>query len=310
MSENIIEYYFCNLKKPKSIKSVINKICKNHNLNNPDTSEIQSGQSNIDYYVSMWLDDVDCASAISDNLLYLSTFSCDSLPYAKIEIDGTGEHFFYILHEDVLMSFNSEKELHEHLNSLSEPTIESYFYEFIDKSKSNLLIRIKFSKKTQMKLLYECTQKFIENQSEEIFNELKKIINKKSRVQIRFPINFEFLNKSFGVDKANKIAKSLIFSKIKNNFLYLGYQFDDKIKIRPCSEERATWRAENNIRNNEGLLILEMLQCFCYMNESSAVNAKFRAIESGGSGVFWSRESIYIEYSPYRNKPILPARYW
>ncbi len=83
MSENTIEYHFINTKKPKTIKSVINKVCKIHKIDNQEEYNVCSGKNRENYYISMWFDDIEDAP-LEETLTLLNTFPGALCSYAKV----------------------------------------------------------------------------------------------------------------------------------------------------------------------------------------------------------------------------------
>jgi hypothetical protein len=101
-----------------------------------------------------------------------------------------------------------------------------------------------------------------------------------------------------------------MFAKADGKYLYLGFEFDSELGIRPCKREDAYYNAERNIENDDGLKLLELVESFLYSSDVTGISAKFKSANKGLSGHFWSREGHYMEYIPSWNEPDLPARYW
>lgn len=307
MSENVIEYHFVNEKKPKTIKSLINKVNKLHSDLGIEISEISSGREKADFYISMWMKDLDNFEVIKSTLDYLSEFPGDLPPFAKLSIDQTGDEFYYTSDEGALLIFEKESELLSHNSKLGEPSVENNFYEQVKKCKSNMLLKIRFSKKTQMNSLSKQVSEYINDRTEDNFLSVRKIVQSGCRVNMQFPVRNAHRKQN---GSEIEYFKSVIFCEVERNNLYLGFEFETDVRIEPVMKRDAHFDAEKNIINDEGLIILEMLECFCYMKESKGIAAKFNSKSKGFGGVFRTHDGAIVHYSPYRDSTPLPAKLW
>lgn len=306
MSENVLEYNFSNTKKPKSIKSVINKISKLHSITDEHKANLSHGRDGTDYYISMWVDDVaDLPTA--EVISYLSSFPNDKVPHAKLQLDTTGETFYYALEENSLMSFDSEKDLSEHFDG-GDFSIENEFYEKVDKKSSHLFLRMNLSKKKKLNALLDASTKYINEKSDSSYQAFKEEAGRESQFNKDFPKTYNYCDKK--KDYAFNPAKFLMFSKSDKNYLYLGFEFDGDIKIEPCKEGEESWNADRNIQNGDGNVILELVESLLYISFTKSISAKFESSKKGFSGHFWSREGAYLEYMPRWNLPPKPAKFW
>ena len=306
MSENILEYNFSNEKKPKSIKSIVKKICKLHSIDGKDRENICSGRRGSDYFISMWVDDVtDLPNC--EALKLLNTFPSDKAAFAKLEMDTTGETFYYALEENQIMTFDSERSLSDHFD-IGGLSIESEFYELVNNQKSHLLIRLKISLKEKLNSLLKFSSEYIKDKSDSSYAALKSEVDTSAHFELDFPFTHNYCKTKSQCE--HDLGRRLMFAKSQGDYLFLGYEFPKKIRISPCRKEDAFWNAENNIENKEGLMLLELVESLLYLDSTTTIQAKFSSYQKGFSGLFWSREECYMEYSPFWGEPSLPARCW
>ena len=305
MSENTIEYCFTNKNKPKSIKSVVNKICKLHSIKNQEDHNVCCGKDKDKYFISLWCDDI-ASAPYSDVLSLLSTFPSDDIPFARVWIDSTNDVYYYALESDSLMTFNSEKEMNDHFD-IGETSVESEFYEQMKRTNSQLFVRLRMSRKKQLKTLLNLSEDYIESGLDSAFSNLAKEIDYGTRSSQSFPHTYNYCKRR--KDYQN-FGKSLYFARSHGNYLYLGFEYPENVKITPCKKGDAYYDAIRNIKNPDGILLLELVECLLAKEGVSSINAKFISVKKGFSGSFWSREGMFVEYSPLWYEANLPARFW
>ncbi len=204
------------------------------------------------------------------------------------------------------MEFSSEKEMNEHF-LLGDSSIESEFYDQVDRCKSQLFVRLRFSKKKPLNFLLKLAENYINSNSDSTLSLLAKKINNSSSLKVNFPYTYNYCEKH---KEYPNLARSLYFAKANGNYLHLGFVYPDNIEITPCKKDDAYFDAIRNIKNQEGVLILELVECLLNINEVTSVNAKFIAVKKGCSGLFWSREEMFMEYLPQWDGSDLPAKFW
>ena len=91
--------------------------------------------------------------------------------------------------------------------------------------------------------------------------------------------------------------------------LFLLFVHESEFGILPCKEDEVTWQARNNIRNGEGLQILELLECLVVFEGVSSVSAKLYSPLEGSSASF-SDGGEGIECTPWFDNAPLPPGVW
>ena len=92
-------------------------------------------------------------------------------------------------------------------------------------------------------------------------------------------------------------------------YLFLLFVHPSAFGVQPCKEEDLSWQARNNIRNGEGLQVLELLECLLLSGDVDRLSAKLYSPLEGASATFYG-VAEGMECTPWFDRAPLPPVVW
>ncbi len=173
-------FFFCNEKPGLDIKAIASKVVAIVEGNNNKVSEMTYGQDGEGFFTSFWSSLRDDGSDILAVLTYLGGLSGSNSPHAKVELDQTGEVFYYALDGRHLVTFDSQNDLSEHLKSAGQSSVEELMVSRTNPKYTLLFVRLKFSKKRSLVDYHKAAIDFIAEKSAVTYSTLKQLLDANS----------------------------------------------------------------------------------------------------------------------------------
>lgn len=310
MPENHLEFNFRSDKKLKLNKKLEKSIHSKLKISDSDIiSQGFSSKKSKSSYLNFitYVGDVPFDSdKLEDSLLLIEDEVSGYDAYIHYYLEQTNDSFFYSLNDKRLLSFKTQKECIEFSDKSTEISPEVIFYDFCDGSKSNLLIRLSFYKKKDIKSFYDALEAIRNEKSDDSIEALSRLIFDD---ECKFNIGFNEYVRECDIQELWDLFKCIEFVHVKDKHLYIGYQFSADKYIEPVAiEDAALLGPEENIENETGLNITKLVEIYTASRLVNDKQAKFISPKLGCNGIFYV---LYdLTYQPFWEKPKLPAIYW
>ncbi len=295
MAEDRLTFYFYSQKEKNEIKKHINKVEAAYKKADIGINEISGGRDKItnQYKIDMWPKSVDDNKGLLLALKYIDTLPSDEIPYVKLELDTTGDKFYYILFNKKLTFIGKKEELDEFLEK-GKDTPEKRFYD--EHTEENiLLVKINFSRKKDIQELYDSIDCLIkENHSEDTLNNVTQIMNsmmeKNGRKNPNFPSSIKFVPRHYGENENIKgnpeLLKYLCFSCIDGRNFFIGFEFPKEIDLVHTGILSYIYAGlyDNAEDDENSQAIVALVDCFHIANSRKGVKAKYHSCNLNRNG--------------------------